>query len=129
MYELGVRIGMEKPVIVIRDSSESNQEPPYNIRGIRAISFDLSTEANIKKFQNELIKVLESFLEDQSIFIYKQSKLIYKIEQEDLNLLTELKANCKGSIKMSWKMQGLFYFQNLLMKTTVRDYLSMIKIL
>jgi hypothetical protein len=105
MYELGLRIGMEKPVIVLRDSSESNEEIPYNIRDIRIIFFDLSTEANIKKFQDDLIEVLESFLEDQSIFIYKQSKLIYKIEHEDLDLLTEKKAKCKGPIKMSWIMK------------------------
>ena len=105
MYELGLRIGMEKPVIVIRDSSESNEDIPYNIKDVRIIFFDLSTEANIKKFQDELIEVLESFLEDQSIFIYKQSKLIYKIEHEDLDLLTEKKAKCKGPIKMSWIMK------------------------
>ena len=105
MYELGLRIGMEKPVIVIRDLSESNEDIPYNIKDVRIIFFDLSTEANIKKFQNELIDVLESFLEDQSIFIYKQSKLIYKIEHEDLDLLTEKKAKCKGPIKMSWIMK------------------------
>lgn len=105
MYELGLRIGMEKPVIVIRDLSESNEDIPYNIKDVRIIFFDLSTEANIKKFQSELIVVLESFLEDQSIFIYKQSKLIYKIEHEDLDLLTEKKAKCKGPIKMSWIMK------------------------
>ena len=105
MYELGLRIGMEKPVIVLRDSIESNEEIPYNIRDIRIIFFDLNTEANIKKFQDDLIEVLESFLEDQSIFIYKQSKLIYKIEHEDLDLLTEKKAKCKGPIKMSWIMK------------------------
>ena len=104
MYELGIRIGKEKPVLVIRPSNEST-ELPFNLRGVRYISFDLSTEANLKKFQDELRENAESFLKDQSQFIYKKSKLIYKIENEDLDLLTEKKAKCKGNIKMSWIMR------------------------
>lgn len=105
MYELGLRIGMEKPVLIIRDSIESKNEIPYNIRDMRIIFFDLSTENSIKRFQDELRVLLQSFLEDQSIFIYHQAKLIYKLEHDELNLLTELKSKCRGPIKLSWIMK------------------------
>lgn len=102
MYELGLRIGMEKPVLIIRDSSESTEEIPYNISGIRIIYFDLNSDKGKKRFKDELKSQIDNFLQDQSIFIYHKAKSIYKLERDNLGELSETKGKCNGSMKLSW---------------------------
>ena len=64
-YELAIRHGNNKPVIHIKDVSESL---PFDVVGIRTISVDFRFISSMEKCKQEIIKQIQALENDKNCF-------------------------------------------------------------